>query len=63
MYDWMENTLYHLLASLEPLHHLHASGMNCHYIYCTFKETDIYSMSRGEHVDMNASLMMIGGYF
>lgn len=63
MYDLIETTLYNLLAFLKPLHHLHASGMNCLYTYCTFKETDIYCISRRESVDMNVFLVMTGGYF
>lgn len=48
MYDLIETTLDHLLAFLKPLHHLHASGVNCLYTYCTFKETRIYCISQSD---------------
>lgn len=61
MYDLIKTTLCHLLALLKGFLHLHASGRNYLYTYCTFKETDIYCRSRWESVGI--LIVDIGGPF
>lgn len=51
MHDLIETTLYPLLAFLKPLHHLHASGMNCLYTYCTYiRDTHLLYKSKRVYV-------------
>lgn len=55
---------YHLLALPKHFLHLHTSGMNCLYTYCTFKETHVYCMSGRDTARMDIFwVMIIGGYF